>query len=760
VVDREIRSSDKRGRIPRFLVEAGFEHPWLTVWAWLFVGTVSVIGVGQLAVETSTDSVLDRSDPAWMFYQRSLDRFGGDEIITILLSFDDPYDQNGFFAIQELTKKLEFVPGVRRVDSLSTVPLIREDSAGDLALDGVFASTESWSSVDSSRMRALIKSDSIAPGILISTDGRHLAINVVLEKNPGNVYDQVLRSIDQILEGQAAAISGVPIFRTETDRWTRRELLKFVPLTVLAIGLLMLALFRGSALALLPVVSSGLGSVLVLAAMGFTSTPLTISTVILPSILIALGCAYSMHMLTAYQFSSTTEEWHAKLLLVSTPIALSGLTTALGFLAIGFVGIESIRNIATFGAFGVLAVLTVTLTGIPAAFRLVPMRPIDNRVRRKISGSIAPRLVGLCIRRRRQVLLAWVVFAGATISGIIFLRNETDVILWFPKDHEIRADYDYIRENLSGISPMNIVISAPLGQRVSSPEVVDALAKFVSYLESLPSVGRAVSVSNLLSQIRSVIGGGSDAGLPESEREIEQLLLLLESSDYMSDLITADRSAANVVLRVNRNGSGALLGVAADAEAWWQRNGVSGYEAKATGIMYEFARSQNEITTGQTQGLFFVFISVGFIVFLTFRWAGLALATLAANVIPIAMGFGAMGFLGIPIDAGTVVVGCIAFGIGVDDTIHTATEFSSRIAAGIPNRDAILSAYENVLPAVFFTTAVTMTGFTVLGFSDFALIRNLGLVTSAVMALCLLADVLLFPSLLSLTEVAPGGGEG
>ena len=483
--------------------------------------------------------------------------------------------------------------------------------------------------------------------------------------------------------------------------------------------------------------------------MGFTGTPLTISTVILPSILIALGCAYAMHMLTAYQASKSEFELRDKLLAVSTPIALSGLTTALGFLAIGFVTIESIRDVAVFGSFGVLAVLAVTLTGIPAVLTLVPMRAIDSKARRWSSGSIAPLLVSVGIERRGSVLLVWAILSTVTLAGIFVLRNETDVILWFPEDHKIRRDYDYIRENLSGISPVNIVVSAPPRQRVTSPEVVAALGEFTSYLESLEPVGRAISVANPLAQIRRVIDGGSGTGFPESEGEIEQSLLLLESDDYLSDLITDDRTAANVVLRVDQNGSAALLGVAKMAEEWWQENGIYGYSARATGIMYEFARSQDAISLGQIRGLFFVFVSVGLIVFIAFRRTGLALATLSANVIPIAMGFGAMGLLGVPIDAGTVVVGCIAFGIGVDDTIHTATEFSSRIAVGISNRDAILSAYVSVLPAVFFTTVVTSMGFVVLGFSEFSLIRNLGIVTSVVMVLCFFADVLLFPSLLS-----------
>jgi predicted RND superfamily exporter protein len=133
-----------------------------------------------------------------------------------------------------------------------------------------------------------------------------------------------------------------------------------------------------------------------------------------------------------------------------------------------------------------------------------------------------------------------------------------------------------------------------------------------------------------------------------------------------------------------------------------------------------------------------------------FRSIGLAAVTLISNAVPIAMGFGMMGLLGLPVDAGTVVVGCIAFGIGVDDTIHTATEFATKSVTCSDRRQVIIDSYVRVLPAIVTTTVVVSVGFFLLGTSSFALIRNLGLITAGVLVLCLVADVFLLPSLLSL----------
>ncbi len=56
--------------------------------------------------------------------------------------------------------------------------------------------------------------------------------------------------------------------------------------------------------------------------------------------------------------------------------------------------------------------------------------------------------------------------------------------------------------------------------------------------------------------------------------------------------------------------------------------------------------------------------------------------------------------------------------------------------------------HSSVLPALVFTTAAIIAGFGVLALSEFTLIRNLGLVTSGLVFLCLLADLTLLPPLL------------
>ena len=52
------------------------------------------------------------------------------------------------------------------------------------------------------------------------------------------------------------------------------------------------------------------------------------------------------------------------------------------------------------------------------------------------------------------------------------------------------------------------------------------------------------------------------------------------------------------------------------------------------------------------------------------------------NILPIIFGFGVMALLGIELDPGTVMIGCICLGLIVDDTVHFLVSLRRHISAG------------------------------------------------------------------------------
>jgi predicted RND superfamily exporter protein len=284
---------------------------------------------------------------------------------------------------------------------------------------------------------------------------------------------------------------------------------------------------------------------------------------------------------------------------------------------------------------------------------------------------------------------------------------------------------------------------------VTDPEALRAVDALSAHLGALPEVGKAVSVADPLRQLHGGFLEDPSRPLPDGLALTEQYMLLLASVESMRDLVTDGREAANILLRVDNNGSKPIRELERKVDAWWQANGVEGFSARTTGTMQVFAQSEDDIAYGQLEGLFYALGGIGGILLLRFRRPLLVGIALLANFTPVALLFGLMGLAGIPLDAGTVLVGSIALGIAVDDTIHVISGFHGRRCRGATRHDALESAYELVLPPLVYTTVAVSLGFLVLGVSPFQFTRNLGLLTAAVMAVCLISNVTLLPALLA-----------
>jgi hypothetical protein len=370
----------------------------------------------------------------------------------------------------------------------------------------------------------------------------------------------------------------------------------------------------------------------------------------------------------------------------------------------------------------------------------------------EVAGGL---LLGLIFSHRRKIIAIWIGILGVFSVGIYRLDVETDIVLWFSKQTVIRRSYEAVRERLSGITPVNVVIASRDGGSVVSPEVLAAIDGLAEYLESLPAVGKSFSVADPLIQIHDGFGSGSGDRLPQDANLISQYLMLLSSFDLVGDVLTVDREGANIVLRLDVNGSRRIVDIEARVNSWWGEYGPPNFSATTTGIMFEFGRAEEEIAYGQVRGLGLALAAIATILFLIFREVRIAVSALIPNLIPLVVGYGFMGIAGIPLDAATICIGSLALGIAVDDTIHVTSEFASRKKSGLTDRDALAGSLQRVLPPVVFSTCAVGVGFGVIGLSDFSLIRNLGLVTSGMVVICLLADLTLLPALL-ISNGAPG----
>ena len=138
----------------------------------------------------------------------------------------------------------------------------------------------------------------------------------------------------------------------------------------------------------------------------------------------------------------------------------------------------------------------------------------------------------------------------------------------------------------------------------------------------------------------------------------------------------------------------------------------------------------------------------------------LGLVSMIPNLLPIVLVMGLMWLLGFPLDLFTMLIGSIAIGLAVDDTVHFMHNFRRYHAE---SGDVSRAVHETLLTtgrAMLVTTVVLSIGFFIFMLSSMSNLFNFGLLTGLAILIALLADYFLAPALMTLLVEDRGNGEG
>jgi uncharacterized protein len=129
-----------------------------------------------------------------------------------------------------------------------------------------------------------------------------------------------------------------------------------------------------------------------------------------------------------------------------------------------------------------------------------------------------------------------------------------------------------------------------------------------------------------------------------------------------------------------------------------------------------------------------------------FRSVRYGAVAIVANVFPVIVVLGAMGWWGISINVATVMVAAIALGIVDDDTIHFLHRFRHQLAHGAPIDEAATHAGAVEGGAALVTAAVNACGFAVLLLSEYKPSGWFGGLLALTLGVAFVAEVLVLPA--------------
>ena len=245
--------------------------------------------------------------------------------------------------------------------------------------------------------------------------------------------------------------------------------------------------------------------------------------------------------------------------------------------------------------------------------------------------------------------------------------------------------------------------------------------------------------------------------IPESRDLAAQYLLLYEMSLPMgldlNNQINIDKSATRFIVTLKILSSNEMLALEKRASKWLKKNTTHITEAMGSGPTIMFAHIGKRNIKSMLVGTTVALIIISLVLILAFRSIKMGLVSMIPNLVPAAMGFGLWGIFVGEVGLALAIVTGMTLGIVVDDTIHLMSKYlRARREQGMNTFDSIQYAFNTVGRALIITSVVLAAGFMVLAFSSFKLNSGMGLLTSMIIILAILADFFLLPPLLMKLE--------
>jgi diguanylate cyclase (GGDEF)-like protein len=122
---------------------------------------------------------------------------------------------------------------------------------------------------------------------------------------------------------------------------------------------------------------------------------------------------------------------------------------------------------------------------------------------------------------------------------------------------------------------------------------------------------------------------------------------------------------------------------------------------------------------------------------------------MAANLFPILVSFGAMGWLGIDLSMGTCLIASIVVGLAVDDTIHFLARYRLAYSQEMDSQAAMRTTLVQLGRPIISTSVAVSAGFSILMLSSFTPTAVFGLLMMLAMLSALSGGLVILPVLLS-----------
>lgn len=758
-------------------------RPWTVMVIAVLVAIAAGSGVRHLDFTNNYRAFFSPDNPDLLAFERFQATYTkNDNILFAIQPRDgDVFEPSTAAALEWLTAQAWSIPYAIRVDSVTNFQHSWANG-DDLTVEDLVRDAGSMSIDQLAERRRIALAEPLLIGNLISPDARTTGINVTLqypEETIGEVPEAMAVARDLAeqfrlrLPGATVALTGMTPLNNAFAESGQNDALSLIPAMFGVLVLLMALVLRSTWGTIGTLSIIGLSSATALGATGYAGVTLDPIALTAPVIIMTLGVADCIHILITVlqQLRGGADRARAigeALRLNLVPVAITSVTTMIGFLALNFSDSPPFWYLGNITAVGIGAALLFAVTFFPAFLSVAPLRVRQAAGSRSSLDRFLSRLADLVVRRHRAVLVT----VGVAMLALAAMFPANDLNDEFVKYFDHRIDFrnhaEWAMENLTGVYLIEFSLEAGEAEGVNDPAYLEALGRFSSWLREQPEVRHVTSYADIARRLNMNMHADDPAWyrLPEERELAAQYLLLYELSLSfgldLNDRIAVDKSATRVTATLSEMPTSQIRDFLDRSRDWLDTQTRPGIDAEPTGPAVMFAYISQRNIESMLRGNSLAIVLIAAVMMLALRSVGLGALSLIPNALPILAAFGVWALTVRQVGMSAATVSATSLGIVVDDTVHFLAKYvRARREKGLDRGAAVRYAFETVGTAIVSTTVILAVGFSVLALSSFRINAQMGMLTVITIALALLMDLLLLPALLLIghREPAPGSAK-
>lgn len=420
------------------------------------------------------------------------------------------------------------------------------------------------------------------------------------------------------------------------------------------------------------------------------------------------------------------------------PFSMSCITTAAGFAALLLSPSPPVQKLGLIVAFGLIAIYLLGLIVLPQLLRQLNLASLATRYAR---WQQRLNTLAQILHDSRQWIIA--LFALAlliTLPPLLNLKINDFVYGYFPAEHSFTKSIATLNDDYSGAVQLHYKIDSGATDGVFGRDYLASTQSWIDWLRQQPEVK---SVSNLTELIERSL-------LPD------ELKKQYVQTTALNRLTNADFSAQAITLSLHSITANELLAFDERVTARF----ADQFDTQTSGIGADlvFAKLGYRNAASMFATLALALVAISVLLGIVFRSLTLCLVGLVCNAVPLIIVYGIWSITGGYISLGSAVVMGMIMGIIVDDSVHMLYRYhftkTSEPNAATSNKVTLETRWvahmlADTGPALLVSSIALIAGLAVGLFSSFRPVKELAMLSMAVIFLATITDLILLPALLN-----------